>query len=130
MSEAVKPDPWVVREAKEFKPLPVGFYTTLFKGVAEVTMPKDGSIKWRFEWEVKTGEHAGEQASALTDRSISPTTLPGRLIAGLLGRAIVPGENVKDAVDGCKGKTFLVNIAGGPQNGKPCVRSCGKPPAM
>jgi hypothetical protein len=46
----------------------------------------------------------------------------------LLGRALVEGENVKAAVDGCVGKTYLINIQPGPQGGKPAVRSVGKPP--
>lgn len=121
-------DPWVWQEAKQFEPLPVGFYSALFKGVADFTLPQDGKPKWRFEWEVATGEHKGKIATALCDRNLNPNTLPGQLILGLLGRPIVAGENVRAAVEACKGKTCMVSVAPGPKGGKPQVRICGQPP--
>ena len=87
-------------------------------------------MKWRFGWLVKKGEHAGKEASALTERGINPNTLAGRLIAGLLCRAIKPGENVKEAVDACKGKEYLVVVQPGPKGGKPGVKSVSRPPEM
>jgi hypothetical protein len=123
-------NPWIVQPPKAaFASLPVGFYLGKFVGVEEVTL-KTGESKWRFAWEVKSGAEAGKLATALTDRSISPTTLPGVLISGLLGRAIVAGENVKDAIDACKGKVYMVSVAPGPKGGKPCVRTVGPPPQM
>jgi hypothetical protein len=109
--------------------VPIGFYSAAYKGVEEVKLP-DGSLKWRFAWEVKAGPETGHVASALVDRSISPNTHAGRLIAGLLGRAIVVGENVQDAIDACKGKVYAVSVQQGPKGGKPSVQSVGQPPAM
>lgn len=126
MSEA---NPWVVQTPKQVAQVPVGFYTASFKEVEEVKL-QDGSLKWRFTWEVKGGAEAGKQATALTDRNINANTLPGVLISGLLGRAIIPGENVQASVDACKGKTYLVSVQPGPKGGKPCGRTVGQPPAM
>lgn len=122
-------NPWVVQAPKQAAQVPVGFYTALFKGVEEVKL-QTGETKWRFAWEVKGGAEAGKQATAFTDQSISPSTLPGRLISGLLGRPLQPGENVKASVDACLGKTYLVNVQPGPKGGKPGVKIVGQPPAM
>jgi hypothetical protein len=121
-------DPWIVQAAKQQAQVPNGFYKSKFMGVEDFSMPQDGSLKWRFTWEILTGEHKGELASALTDRSINPNTLPERLISGLLGRAIVAGENVKAAAEAAVGKTYMVNVQPGPQGGKPGVKSVGLPP--
>lgn len=130
MSEQGSVDPWIVREPKaKFEPLPVGFYVGTFKGVEEVKLP-DGSVKWRFSWEVQSGEHKGKAATALVDRNINPKSQTGVLISGLLERPLVPGENVKDAITACVSKVCMVGVQPGPQGGKPQVRSCGKPPQM
>jgi hypothetical protein len=121
-------DPWVVQEKKEFTPVPDGNYMTQFRGVDVVQV--DGKAKWRWTWEVQGGALVGKQATALTDQNINPATLPGRLIAGLLGRPLKAGEHVKSLVDACVGKSYMVGVQPGPQGGKSGVRSCGQPPAM
>ncbi len=122
-------NPWVVQAPKQTAQVPVGFYTAAFKGVEDYTL-QSGETKWRFAWEVESGPHKGESASALTNPAINKNTLGGRLISGLLGKDIVVGENVKEAVDACRGKPYLVSVQPGPQGGKPGVQSCGQPPAM
>jgi hypothetical protein len=130
MSEQANADPWIVQQPKApFQPLPVGFYISTFKGVEEAKL-QQGEAKWRWTWEVQSGEHKGKIASALTDRSISPTALPGVLISGLLGRPLIAGESVKDAIDSCKGKSYMVSIQAGPKGGKPQVRAVSQPPQM
>ena len=122
-------NPWVVQAPKQFKDQPIGFHLADYQGVEEKPL-QQGEIKWRFSLKVKSGEHAGNIISALTDRDINSNTLPGRLISGLLGRELKVGENVKAALDSCIGKTYMVNVAAGPKGGKPGVKSIGKPPAM
>src|SRR5581483_8541757 len=95
-------DPWVVREAKQYQPLPVGMYLAAFKGVEDVALAS-GEQRWRWTWAVSSGQYQGQHATALTAKDISPTTLPGILIAGLLGREPKPGENVKALVEQCVG---------------------------
>lgn len=127
---SANPNPWVVQQSKQaVEAAPVGFHLAEFIGVADVTM-KDGAVKWRFAWKVKAGEHAGKEASALCDRNLSPTTLPGVLIAGLLGGPVKPGDNVEAAVKGCIGQTYMVAVQPGPRGGKPGVRTVGPVPAM
>src|SRR5262245_40111595 len=96
---------WIVREApKPFEPLPVGMYMATFSGVDNVEINDNGTPKqkWRWSWKVGTGAHTGKNATALTDMTIHPASHPGVLIAGLLNRALVSGEDVKEAVDACR----------------------------
>lgn len=122
-------DPWTVQAPKQMNPIPVGMYLARFKGVADHQLPT-GEPRWRWVWEVVSGEHAGKEASALTNREISPNTHSGVLITGLLGQQLRAGDNVKALVDACTGKTFMVSVQTGPKGGKPGVRSVGSPPAM
>jgi hypothetical protein len=122
-------NPWVVQAPEPFEAQPIGFWLADYQGVEDKTL-RQGDIKWRFSLKVKSGEHVGKTISALTDRKLNPNTLSGRLISGLLGRELKEGENVKEALDACKGKTYMVSVDVGPQGGKPGVKSIGKPPAM
>ena len=72
----------------------------------------------------------GREASALTDKNVNPNTLPGRLVTGLAGREIKPGENFKGIVDGAVGRPYMVVIQRGPQGGKAGVKSVSIPPTM
>jgi hypothetical protein len=66
----------------------------------------------------------------LTEQTIHPASQAGVLIAGLLGRSLVPGDHVLDAVKACAGRPYLVNVQPGPKGGKPAVRSIGPVPPM
>lgn len=121
-------NPWVVKPPAQAA-VPIGMYFATFMGVEDHTLPT-GEARWRWAWTIKTGEHTGKVASALTNREISPNALPGRLIVGLLGRQLQAGENIQASVDACKGQPYMVGVEPGPKGGKPGVRSCSKPPAM
>src|SRR5436190_20076797 len=92
-------NPWVVQPAKAHNPLPLGMYMSEFKGVSDHKLAT-GEVRWRWAWKVTAGPNAGQDATALTDCNINPNTLAGRLIAGLVGKALVAGDNVKALVDG------------------------------
>jgi hypothetical protein len=121
-------NPFIVQAPKEYKALPVGAYMGVFKGLEDYQL-QSGETKWRFSWEVVSGNHQGETASALCDRTINKNTLPGRLIAGL-GIELVVGDDVERKIESCKGKTYLVTISPGPRGGKPGVQFCSPPPPM
>ena len=124
MSETA--NPWIVREKPSAAPVPPGAYMATFKGVEDYTLPE--GTRWRWAWRVSTGAEAGKTASALTNMDIHAASQAGILIAGLLGRAFVAGEDVKAAIDACVGKTYTVTVQGGPKGGKPQVRSAFVPP--
>jgi hypothetical protein len=120
---------WVVQAPKQAGQVSIGFHVGPFKGIENFKM-SDGALKWRFVWEVQSGPEKGNLATSLTDRTIDANKLPGVLIAGLLGRPLVPGENVEEAVKACIGTVYMVEVKVGPKGGKPCVRSVSKPPPM
>lgn len=128
-NQAAPADQWVVQEAKAAAPVPVGMYAAKFAGVADHTLA-DGSVRWRWAWSITHGPLTGQTASALTDRGINPNTLAGVLIAGLLGRPLAVGEHVKQSLDQCVGKPYVISVQPGPKGGKPGVRSVGAPPEM
>jgi hypothetical protein len=124
-------NPWVVRQSG-FVPIPPGSYIADFIGVSEVTIqtPKGPGVRWRWQWAVATGQQAGHIASAMTECDISPQTLAGRLIAGLIGRDVKAGDDVRAAVEDCKGKRYLIAVQPGPKGGKAGVRMVGPVPTM
>jgi len=128
MSDVVV-DPWTMQAAKpKGEPLAEGMYLATFAGVADHMV--EGTAKWRWAWTVKSGPMTGREASALTDKSVNPNTLPGRIVLGLAGRDIKTGESFKAVVEEAVGKTFMVSVQKGPQGGKAGVKSVGTPPPM
>jgi hypothetical protein len=128
-------NPWVVQQAGGQPPLPRGNYFADFAGAEIVQIPeRQGSDvkvnRIRFTWKVTTGTEAGKMASTLTEPDIRPTTKAGRLISGMIGRNVVPGEDVQALVMSQKGKTFLVGVGPGPKGGKDSVQTVGPKPQM
>lgn len=117
--------PFVVQSGNA---LDVGNYVAEYGGVNDQDL--NGETKWRWLWKVRAGRAAGKDATALTNRSISPNSHPGQLVKGLLGRDITPGENVETALKACVGKTYLIGYKVGPKGGKPAVREVGPVPEM
>ena len=88
-----------------------------------------GKLKW--EWEVVSGPQKGRIATALTDANLTPQTHAGRLIAGLVGRPLIPGEDVGTLwgeVQKAVGRKWAVTVASGPKGGKPSVQQVSQPP--
>ena len=95
-----------MKSLKQFEQVPNGNYLAAFKGIEDYDLK--GELKWRFSWEVRNGAQVGKAATALCNRTINPKAETGRLIAGLLGREIVDGENVKEAIESCRDKKYLI----------------------
>ena len=121
-------NPWVVQPKASAAPVPPGAYLATFKGVEDYALPQTGEKRWRWAWLVTGEKERGKMATALTNIGITQGTQGGNLIAGLLNRALVDGEDVKAAIDACVGKTYTVTVQGGPKGGKPQVRSAFVPP--
>jgi hypothetical protein len=128
MNEVVN-DPWVVQEVKS-KGVPAGNYMAVFKGVQDFKIPATGEDRWRWAWQVKSGEHTGSEASTLSDKNINANVRAGRIVAGLLGRAIKVGDNVKALIDDCIGKTYLIGVGKGIKDGAVGVQTVGQLPPM
>ena len=112
------------------EPLPPNAYYAAFTGVEPFSNEKV-SGKLRFSWEVVSGTHKGRIATALADANLTAQTHAGRLIAGILGRPLVPGESVGElweAIQRAIGTKFMVTVSPGPKGGKPSVQSVSLPP--
>lgn len=87
---------------------PPGTYSAKFMGFESTTHEQYGAgLKWT--WEIVGGALAGQKASRTTGVSPTPRNGAGKLVAGLVGRAIAPGEDVN--LDSCVGKNYLIVVA-------------------
>ena len=78
-----------------------------------------------------SGTQKGRMATALTDSHLTPQTHAGRLLSGLVGRQIVPGESVNglwEYITNAIGQRWAVTVQPGPKGGKPSVQSVNLPP--
>ena len=92
---------------------PVGIYKAEFLGVKKSDHDEYGAGA-RFDFKVIAGEHTGKIASRTTKPTPSAKNVCGKLMSGILGRAMAPGEKVNLAP--LIGKTFTV-VVGLAQNG-------------
>ncbi len=90
---------------------PAGIYRATFVGVVMTTHPDYGDGA-RFDFRVKGGEHDGKTASRTTKRTPSAKNSCGRIMSGLLGTAMKPGEKVSLAA--CVGRDFTIVVANAP----------------
>lgn len=121
---------WVV-QAGGVEPVPNGAYLATFDGVSEYANPDKGIAgKWRWAWTIVSGAQTGKVISALTDMRLTPGTHAGRLIAGMNGKALAVGDDVRMLVESFKGRKFLCVVQPGPKGGKASVQSASPPPEM
>ena len=93
---------------------PAGFYKAQFVGVVKTTHEQYGEGA-RFDFRIVGGEHDGKTASRTCKPTPSPKNVTGKLMAGLLGGAMKPGEKVSLA--GCIGKVYTI-VVGTAANGE------------
>jgi hypothetical protein len=93
---------------------PAGLYKAEFLGVQKTEHEQYGAGA-RFDFKVVGGEHDGKIASRTCKPTPSPKNVTGKLMAGLLGGAMKPGEKVSLA--SCIGKVFTI-VVGTAANGE------------
>ncbi len=76
--------------------LPVGTYNAEFVGTEDQPANVDAGfgpgVRWKFK--VLTGPQTGKICSRITGTMPTPKNACGRILAGLLGRALVDGEDI------------------------------------
>ena len=91
--------------------VPVDNYTATFAGVeAQPANPEKGyapGLRWKFT--VEQGPFQGQTASRVTGASPSPKNGCGKILAGLLGRALKEGERID--ITQYVGKRYLIVVA-------------------
>lgn len=93
--------------------VPAGSYVAAFKGVEPVKNEYGDGLSWR--WEVTKGPLAGQSAGRTTNNRLSPKTNGGRILAGLHGKPVSPGEQVD--TDAFVGKEYLIVVIDCPSGG-------------
>jgi len=76
--------------------LPVGNYTGTFAGIEVHPENKEkgyaAGIRWKFT--ITGGSYAGQVATRITSSTPTPKNNCGKILSGLLGRALTEGEKV------------------------------------
>ena len=90
---------------------PAGIYRATFLGITKTDHPEYGAGA-RFDFKVKGGEHDGKTASRTTKPSPSAKNACGRIMAGLLGAPMKPGEKVSLAP--LVGRDFTIVVGNAP----------------
>jgi hypothetical protein len=97
--------------------LPAGNYTGTFAGV-EMT-PADPAKGYgpgiRFKFTVDAGPLSGQSTSRVTGTTPSPKNACGKMLTGLIGRALTEGEQVDP--DQFVGKRYMIVVAAGQGGG-------------
>jgi hypothetical protein len=94
--------------------VPVGMYKAIFVSVEETPPHAEFGKGCRFSFKVVGGEHDGEEASVICgmEKPASPKNRLGRILGGLVGKPVAPGETI--TLDQCVGKTFLIQVEQAP----------------
>jgi len=95
----------------------VGNYTGTFTGI-EATQPKPekgygAGIRWKFQ--IDAGTCAGQTTSRVTGCAPTPKNGCGKMLSGLIGRALKEGEQIDP--DTFIGKRYMIVVAAGRDGG-------------
>jgi hypothetical protein len=97
--------------------VPVGNYTAVFQGVEPQPENKEkgyaAGVRWKFQ--VDAGPCAGQAATRITGAAPSPKNGCGKMLSGVLGRALKEGEQIDPAA--FVGKRFMIVVAAGQGGG-------------
>jgi hypothetical protein len=91
--------------------VPAGSYTGTFAGYEPQPENEEkgyqAGLRWSFK--IDTGPHAGQTASRITGASPSPRNSCGKMLQGLIGRALQEGEQIDP--DKYLGKRYMLVVA-------------------
>lgn len=87
--------------------VPAGSYLALYEGVEETSNEYGNGLRWMFQ--VTGGPHKGSRTSRITSDNPTPKNACGRMLAGLAGKTLTPGEDIN--LEAFVGKTYLVVVS-------------------
>lgn len=97
--------------------VPVGNYTGSFAGVEPAAENKEkgygAGLRWKYT--IDSGPYQGQTASRITGPTPTPKNVCGKMLSGLLGRALAEGEQIDP--DQFVGKRFMIVVAAGQSGG-------------
>jgi hypothetical protein len=86
---------------------PPGTYHAKWLGFESAQHSEYGAgLKWT--WEILNGAHAGQKASRITSATPTPQNAAGKILAGILGRQLQPGEDVD--LQAFVGRPYLIIV--------------------
>jgi hypothetical protein len=100
---------------------PVGSYKAVLDAIQNTTHQEFGD-GLRFSWRVTEGVCAGLIATRTCGLFPTPTNAAGKLMAGLLGRQIRPGERI--SLEPCLGRSYMIVVGLGRNGQSTRVESC------
>jgi hypothetical protein len=104
--------------------VPPGTYFAKLLAVEPVTSDQYGN-GIRFSFQVAKGQYAGQKVSRTTGCTASPKSSLGKLLSGMLGRALNLDEEVE--VNGLLGREYLI-VVGVTEGGGSRVETATPPP--
>lgn len=86
--------------------VPAGSYLAKFTGYEETNNDYGDGLRWQFE--VASGPIKGSKTSRITGPLPTPKNSCGRVLSGILGKPLTPGEDID--LDSLVGKTYLIVV--------------------
>jgi hypothetical protein len=97
--------------------VPAGNYVGTFSGIEPQPENREkgygAGLKWRFQ--IEAGPQAGQTAARITGTAPTPKNSCGKMLSGLLGRALKEGENID--LNSFVGKKFMLIVGAGQGGG-------------
>jgi len=97
--------------------VPIGSYTATFSGFEAQPENKEkgygAGLKWK--WTIDAGPQAGQVATRITGPMPTPKNACGKVLAGLVGRALAEGESIDPET--LKGRKYMIVVAAGQGGG-------------
>jgi hypothetical protein len=89
-------------------------YKATFAGVEETPPHAEYGKGVRFKFKIVDGEHDGEEATVIcgVEKPASPKNRLGRILGGIVGKPVVPGEMI--TVEQYVGRSFLIQVEQAP----------------
>jgi len=103
--------------------VPAGSYLAAFLGVEATNNEFGDGLRWQFE--VAAGPSKGSKTSRTTSQSPTPKNACGKMLAGLSGKPLIPGED--HDVEAYVGKKFIIVVVN-TDSGGTRVESVSPPP--
>lgn len=87
--------------------VPPGEYVARFTGIEDTNHIEYGAGLW-FKFEICTGTYEGSKVSRITNATPTLGNSAGKMLSGLLGRALTKDEELE--IDSLIGKDYMVTV--------------------
>jgi hypothetical protein len=103
--------------------VPAGSYLATFLGIEETNNEYGAGLRWLFA--VLSGPHKGLKTSRITSAAPTVKNSCGKVLSGITGKALTPGEDID--IESLINKTYLI-VVGNTESGGTRIESVSPPP--